>query len=55
MGPRWEQAESMLNSSQRVRDELAAAVGRLDSYIELLKLELAKRDTKGEDNEPAGG
>jgi len=34
----------MLAQSQRVRDELADAVQRLDSYIDLLRVELAQRD-----------
>lgn len=33
-------AEAMLDSSQRVREQLLAAVQRLDSYIDLLQAEL---------------
>lgn len=36
----------MLTSSQHVRDELIEAVNRLDSYIDLLKIELTKRDNQ---------
>ncbi|HEX5525177.1 MAG TPA: hypothetical protein VFX53_17160 [Pedococcus sp.] len=43
---RWERIESMLSNSQRVRDDLADAVGKLDSYIDLLRTELARRDTR---------
>jgi hypothetical protein len=42
---RAEIVEEMLDSSQRVRDQLMAAVGRLDSYIELLRTDLDHRDT----------
>jgi hypothetical protein len=38
---RWETIESMLQSSQRTRDALAGAVTKLDSYIDLLRQELA--------------
>lgn len=34
----------MLANSERVRNELAAAVDKLDTYIDLLKAELAQRD-----------
>lgn len=48
----------MLSNSQRVRDELAGAVNRLDSYIELLRAELAKQDggprDEGKDSEAQG-
>lgn len=46
MAPRWDTAETLLTSSQHVRDELMAAVGRLDNYIDLLKVELAQRESE---------
>lgn len=40
MTTRRETAERMLTSSERVREELLAAVGRLDTYIELLRTDI---------------
>lgn len=41
MTTRRETAERMLTSSERVREELLAAVGRLDSYIEMLRTDIS--------------
>jgi hypothetical protein len=43
----------MLASSQKLRDNLAASVGKLDSYIDLLRAELGKREAETHGRETA--
>lgn len=44
---RHETAQRMLTSSERVREELLAAVGRLDTYIEMLRDDISSREDGG--------
>lgn len=41
-----ESAEAILDSSQKIREELATAAVRLDSYIEQLRFALGDADTR---------
>ena len=41
---RWESAQTILASSEQVRDDLIAAAQRLDAYIEMLRAQIPARE-----------